>query len=201
MTDAAEREDREPAVFSAGTVNADFTFGIDAQLERGASLVARRLLRASGGRAANVAVMARRLGPVARLYGCVGADELAEQALAGPRAAGVDLSAVRRAPADTGLATIIAGERGTKTMIFAPGANDAFSGADGDRFARDLHDAPTRSVLVIDPELSPTAVAAAVEGAHESGRTVVLDPTRPERVTDRLLELADHVTPNAERRS
>jgi hypothetical protein len=32
MTDAAEREDREPAVFSAGTVNADFTFGVDAHL-------------------------------------------------------------------------------------------------------------------------------------------------------------------------
>ena len=60
MTDAAEPDDREPAVLSAGTVNADFTFGVDAQLEPGASLVARRLLRTSGGRAANVAVMARR---------------------------------------------------------------------------------------------------------------------------------------------
>jgi ribokinase len=198
MTDAAEPDDREPAVLSAGTVNADFTFGVDAQLEPGASLVARRLLRTSGGRAANVAVMARRLGTVARLYGCVGADELAEQALAGPRAAGVDLTAVRRVPADTGLATIIVGEGGAKTMIFAPGANDAFSGADGGRLARDLHDAPVRSVLVIDPELSPAAVVAAVEAAHDSGRTVVLDPTRPERVTDRLLELADHVTPNAD---
>lgn len=93
-------------------MNADFTFGVDAQLERGVSVVARGLLLGSGGRAANVAVMARRLGPVTRLYSCVGADELAE--------------------------------RGTKTMIFAPGADDAFSSADGDRLARDLHDAPTR---------------------------------------------------------
>src|SRR4051794_20137092 len=51
----------EPAVFSVGTVNADFALSIDAPLERGASLIARRLLRTSGGRAANVAVMARRL--------------------------------------------------------------------------------------------------------------------------------------------
>jgi ribokinase len=189
---------RAPAVLSAGTVNADFTLGVDAPLEPGASLIARRLLRTSGGRAANVAVMARRLEAAARLFGCVGADELAEQALAGPRAAGVDLSAVRHVPADTGLVTIVVGERGAKTMIFAPGANDAFSHADADRLARDLHDAPDQSVLVIDTELSRAAVAVALEAAHESGRTVVLDPTRPQRVTDRLLELSDHLTPNAD---
>ena len=51
-----------PAVFAAGTVNADFVFGVQAPPDRGASLVAERLLRTSGGRAANVAVMARRLG-------------------------------------------------------------------------------------------------------------------------------------------
>jgi sugar/nucleoside kinase (ribokinase family) len=78
-------------------------------------------------------------------------------------------------PADTGLATIILGEGGAKTMIFAPGANDAFAGADGAGLARGLHDAPARSVLVIDPELSPAGVLTAVEGAHESGWTVVLD--------------------------
>jgi ribokinase len=192
-------EAREPAVFSVGTVNADFVLGIDEPLERGASLIARRLLRTSGGRAANVAVMARRLGTAARLFGCVGTDELAEQALAGPRAAGVDLAGVESVPgADTGLVTILVSHGGGKTMILAPGANDLFSRPDGERLAAELRRAPERSSLVADTELSTEALMPALEAARDSARPTVLDPTRPERVTDRLLALSDHVMPNAD---
>ena len=48
------------------------------------SLIAQQLLRTSGGRAGNAAVMACRLGRPARLFGCVGDDDLAEQAIRGP---------------------------------------------------------------------------------------------------------------------
>jgi ribokinase len=186
------------SVFSAGTVNADFLLRVGTPLENGASIIAQRLLRTSGGRAANVAVMACRLGTPSRLFGCVGTDELANQALAGPRAAGVDLTGIGHVPGDTGLAAIIVGEAGAKTMVFAPGANDGFSEADGRRLAEAIHGAPERSVLVVDTELLPAALAPALEAARAEGRPAVLDPTRPERVTDALLELSDHVTPNAD---
>lgn len=190
---------RAPVVFSVGTVNADFLLGVDEPLERGASLIARRLLRTSGGRAANVAVMARRLGRPARLFGCVGADELAEQALAGPRAAGVQLPGVSIVPGvDTGLVAILVSEGGAKTMILAPGANDMFSRSDGDRLAGELRRAPDGSALVADTELSTEALMPALETARDSARPTVLDPTRPERVSDRLLDLSDHVMPNAD---
>lgn len=189
---------KQPAVISAGTVNADFVLQVDAPVESGASLIARRLLRASGGRAGNVAVMARRLGTTARLFGCVGTDDLAEQALAGPRAAGVDVGAVRRVRGASGLATILVGERGAKTMILAPGANDAFSGTDGEGLASAVRAAADGCVLVVDSELSPAALAPALETARDARRVVVLDPSRPKRVTDSLLELSDHVTPNAD---
>jgi ribokinase len=186
------------AVFSAGTVNADLVMRVDAPLERGATLIAPRPLRTSGGRGANVAVMARRLGTAARLFGCIGVDDLTEQALAGPGAAGVDIAGVRCAPAHTGLVTILVAQDGSKTMIFAPGANDEFSEADGARLAADLQHAAGRCALVVDTELSPAALLPALGVARESGRPSVLDPTRPERLTTRLLELADHVMPNAD---
>jgi ribokinase len=188
----------EPAVLAAGTVNADFLMSVDGELRRGASLIARRLLRTSGGRAGNAAVMARCLGTPARLFGCVGDDDLSGQALAGPRAAGVDLAGVNRVPHDTGLATILVGDRGAKTMIMAPGANDAYGEADGERLAQAVRAAPDGSVLVVDTELAPAALEPALETARKTGRATVLDPTRPGRVTDRLLELCDHVTPNAD---
>jgi ribokinase len=160
-------------------------------------LIARRLLRTSGGRAANVAVMVRRLDAPARLFGCVGTGELADQAVAGPRAAGVDIRGVRQLAMETGIAMIVVGDGGAKTMVFAPGANEAFCEADGDRMARELREAPAGSVLVVDNEVSPTALVTALDAARRSGLPTVLDPTRPAGLSDRLLHLSDHVSPNA----
>jgi ribokinase len=142
--------------------------------------------------------MARRLGTPARLFGCVGADQLAEQALAGPRAAGVDVGAVRRVQALTGLVSIVVDADAAKTMVFAAGANDAFAESDARRLLLDLRQAPAGSMLVVDSEISPAALALALQAARDDGRPSVLDPTRPEHVTDRLLELSDHVTPNSD---
>jgi ribokinase len=142
-------------------------------------------------------VAARRLGAPAHLFGCVGTDELAEQALAGPRAVGVDLAGVRTVPMSTGLATILVQAGGVKTMVLAPGANDAFADAGGDDLAGRLRDAPHGSVLVVDNEVSAPALVKALDAARRCARPTVLDPTRPARLTDRLLELSDHVTPNA----
>lgn len=188
----------EPGVLAAGTINADFLLRVDAALQAGANLIAQRLLRTSGGRAGNVSVMVRRLGKPAALFGCIGTDDLAEQALRGPRAAGVGVELVRHVPGDTGFVAILVGEGATKTMVMAPGANDAFHADDGARLALEVRRAPERSVLVVDTEVLPTALASALEAARSSGHPTVLDPTRPRRVTDRLLELSDHVTPNAD---
>jgi ribokinase len=83
-------------------------------------------------------------------------------------------------------------------MVFAPGANEAFSVADGERLALDLDQAPHGSVLVVDSEVSHDGLTVALQAACDAARTTVLDPTRPEHVTDRLLELSHHVTPNAD---
>jgi hypothetical protein len=57
------------SVYAPGTINADFLIRIDSPLKPGASLIAQQLLRTSGGRAGNVAVMVRRLDMPARLFG------------------------------------------------------------------------------------------------------------------------------------
>jgi ribokinase len=112
-------------ILSAGSINADFEVRVDARPEPAKTSLARDLLAASGGKAANVAVIARRLGVPARLVGCVGDDERADQALAGPVASGVDATGVRRTGAPTAVSTITVTPDGEKTIVLAPGANDA----------------------------------------------------------------------------
>jgi ribokinase len=78
--------------------------------------------RHPGGKGANQAVAAARLGAEVRFVGCVGADEFADEALAGLREAGVtlDVQAVEEA---TGVALILVGADGENQIAVAPGAN------------------------------------------------------------------------------
>ncbi len=79
------------------------------------------LLRAPGGKGANQAVGAARLGADVSFFGAVGEDEFAEPALAGLREAGVELEVDRRG--DTGIALILVDEQGENEIVVVPGAN------------------------------------------------------------------------------
>ncbi|MFP5407157.1 MAG: PfkB family carbohydrate kinase, partial [Gammaproteobacteria bacterium] len=95
------------SILSFGSVNADFQFRVPAHQAHAETVAAQELHRLGGGKAANVALLARRLGCHVRLFGRVGADDLAEQALAPPREAGVDVDGVRRGHGSgTGVAMI-----------------------------------------------------------------------------------------------
>ncbi len=81
-----------------------------------------RFSRVPGGKGANQAVAAARLGAEVRLVGCVGRDELAEEALAGLRTARVEERWFAR-DAPTGIALITVDAAGETTIVVAPGAN------------------------------------------------------------------------------
>jgi ribokinase len=74
-----------------------------------------------GGKGANQAVAAARLGADVRFVGAVGEDEFADEALAGLREAGVELEVARRG--DTGVAMIMVGADGENQIVVVPGAN------------------------------------------------------------------------------
>jgi ribokinase len=183
------------AILSLGSINADFQLRVERPPGGPGTLLAHDLLRTSGGKAANVAVLARRLGAEARLLGCVGEDDLAEQALAGPTREGVDVTLVRRASGPTGVACIVVLPDGDKTIVLALNANAAWS-QDADRLEQQVAEAPAGSVLVVDLEVPPVLVTAAARAARRAGLVVVLDPAPAERLPDDLLALVDHITPD-----
>lgn len=188
-----------PAILSLGSVNADFQVRVgeaapDAELQ-----LARDFVRLSGGKAANVAFMARRLGLAAQLIACVGDDDLAHQALGGLDEVGVDLSGVSAvAGAATGMAMIAVPASGDKRIVLAANANDRWTEADAARARAIVEQAADGSVLVADCEVPGFVVEAAVEAAVRRGLVVVIDPSPPERLRHETLALATAVTPNAE---
>lgn len=180
-------------IISIGSLNADFQMRVPQPLL--GTEIASEFIRVSGGKAANVAVIGRRLGADTRLFACVGRDDLAGQALEGPREAGVDLTTVRSAATHTGTAVILVASNGEKNIALAPGANYAWS-CEAGAVAGSVSGAEPDSVVVVDLEISVEVAVAALEAAQKRGLEVVLDPAPAASVRPEFLDGLDHITPN-----
>src|SRR4051812_46618740 len=104
-----------------GSINLDLVARVDALPRAGETVFGTELARVPGGKGANQAVAAARLGARVRMVGAVGEDPLAEEALAGLRAAGVELELAR--VATTGVALILVDDAGENQIVVTPGAN------------------------------------------------------------------------------
>jgi ribokinase len=106
-----------------GSINLDLVARVARLPRPGETISGSTFERFPGGKGANQAVAAARLGARVRLVGAVGTDSLAAEALAGLRAAGVDLQLER--VGTTGIALILVGEDGENQIVVIPGANAA----------------------------------------------------------------------------
>ena len=111
-----------------GSVNLDFVARGPALPAPGETVTGATLARYPGGKGANQALAAQRLGADVRLVAAVGADAMADDALALLRAGGVDLSSVQAVPeVATGVALIAVAPDGENQIIVASGANAALT--------------------------------------------------------------------------
>jgi ribokinase len=111
-----------PSLTVVGSINLDLVTRVERLPRAGETLSGATLERVPGGKGANQAVAAARLGADVRMVGRVGADPNADEALAGLRTAGVQLD-VREADAPTGIAMILVADDGENVIVVVPGAN------------------------------------------------------------------------------
>ena len=111
-----------PSLTVVGSINLDLVATCERLPRPGETVTDAQFARHPGGKGANQAVAAARMGATVRMIGCVGEDELAGEALAGLRDAGVELD-VRQGSAPTGVALILVDGEGETVIVVAPGAN------------------------------------------------------------------------------
>ena len=111
-----------PRLTVVGSINLDLVAQAERLPRPGETVSGARFSRVPGGKGANQAVAAARLGGEVALVGCVGRDELADPALAGLREAGVEERWLAK-DAPTGIALITVDAAGETTIVVAPGAN------------------------------------------------------------------------------
>jgi ribokinase len=176
-----------PRITVVGSINLDLVARVERLPRPGETLTDAELSRVPGGKGANQAVAAARLGAEVRFVGSVGDDEIAAEARRGLEDAGVDLTGLRIAAGEpTGLAMIVVSERGDNQIVVAPGANRAL-GAD----AFDLADADG---VLCQLEVPIEAVAAAAE---QTRAMFCLNAAPARIVPEEVLARADLIVANS----
>ncbi|MGE0298948.1 PfkB family carbohydrate kinase [Pseudonocardia sp.] len=183
-------------VVVVGAVNVDLVVAAPRLPGPGETVVGGGVSRHAGGKGANAAVAAARAGADVRLVGAVGADEHGRTSLAELVADGVDprhVAVLDDVP--TGVALIVVDAAGENQIAVGAGANAAVSAA---HVRAALDDAlPAAGCVLVSTEITPAAVAAAVERAAAAKVPCVLNPAPVIDVVGELLRYGPILTPNA----
>jgi ribokinase len=170
-----------------GSVNLDLVARVTRLPAGGDTITATDYRRVPGGKGANQALAARRLGADVALLAAVGTDEAAGRALALLAADGVDLTGVRRVDGPTGVALITVDDTGENTIVVVPGANAGL--------AIDPAELAGADAVLCQLEVPMRTVVAAA-AATPRGALFCLNTAPPAAVPAQVLDRADLVVAN-----
>ena len=173
-------------VFVAGSINMDVVATADRHPRIGETVAGNAVLYFPGGKGANQAVAAVKLGAPTTLIGRLGKDAFGDQLKAFLAAQGIDLSFLQEtAEADTGTA-IITTANADNTIVVIPGANAHVTAADVEAPALARGD-----IAVSQFEIPLAAISAFFERARAAGATTILNPAPAIEAKRELLDLVD----------
>jgi ribokinase len=179
-----------------GSANLDFTVAVPSLPRPGETVSGGRLTVSPGGKGANQAVAARRLGAAVRFVALLGADAMGDRLQETLLREGIDAGDLARtAEAPTGVALIAVDGQGRNQIAVAPGANHRLDVARVQAHADALDWA---DVVLLQLETPLETVAWSLREARRRGKTTILNPA-PARVLPLppdLLPLVDYLTPN-----
>jgi ribokinase len=183
-----------PRVLVIGSANMDFTVAVPRLPAEGETVTGGSFYVSHGGKGANQAVAARRLGGDVRFVGCVGQDSQGDQVVDQLAAEGIPTDGVIRTEAATGVALITVDREGRNQIAVASGANLELL-PDLAKMHASLM--PWAKALLLQLEIPVPSVQWALATAREHGVLSILNPAPAQPLPDTLLSLVDCLTPNA----
>ncbi len=186
----------KPRVTVVGSLNTDLVIKAPRLPEAGETVPGGEFATFPGGKGANQAVAAARLGADVVMVGCVGGDAFGQRLREGLAAEGIDITHIRvDREAPSGIALITVDPFGRNTIVVAPGANGRLSVAD---VAEARNAILASTVLLLQLEVPLEVVVQAARHAHDHGVRVILDPAPvPARPLPReLYQMVTVINPN-----
>jgi ribokinase len=176
-----------------GGLNMDLVVRAPRLPRPGETALGQSFARFPGGKGANQAVAAARLGASVRMVGQVGQDPFGDELVAGLERERVDTTGVRRVSTGTGVALIVVDESGQNFIVWVPGANAAWEkGAMADV---ELWAARCR-LLVLPLEVPRDVAQRAIRAAKKAGARVILNPAPHREGDEACFGNVDVLVPN-----
>ncbi len=184
----------QSGVIVVGSSNTDMIVRANRLPLPGETVLGGDLTMAAGGKGANQAVAAARVGAPVTLVARVGTDLFGQQTRAAFEREGLNLDYVLRdAGTPSGVALIVVGPGGQNIIAVAPGANRNLTPAD---ITTALPAIARARVMVLQLEIPLHTVLAAAKAGHDAGLIVILNPAPAEALPAALYETVDVLTPN-----
>ena len=183
-----------PRVCVIGSANVDWSVALSRLPRPGETVTGGTLVRGLGGKGANQAVAARRLGAEVRFLGGVGADASGAEIRAGLAKEGIEVGGLITVEgAATGTALICVDAEGRNQIAVAPGANH---GLTVEALAPHAEALAWAQVVVCQLEVPLSVVQWALAAARQTGALTILNPAPVRDLDAALLTLVDYLTPN-----
>ena len=173
-------------IIVAGSANMDLVVHAERLPKRGETLLGGAFATFAGGKGANQAVAAARLGASVAMLGCIGGDEFGAQLRNGLQHEQIDTAHLHTADAmSSGIAVITVAADGANTIVVSPGANAALTPDHVDAAAADIAAA---GMLICQLEVPLDTVRHAIAVAAKLGTPVLLNPAPAQPLPDKLYE-------------
>ncbi|PKR77926.1 ribokinase [Halalkalibacillus sediminis] len=184
---------KQPKITVIGSVNMDLVTATDHFPSKGETLLGKSFSTIPGGKGANQAIAASKLGSDVTFIGCIGDDTFADPLIENFRHNKIHTDFVERISTEpTGIASITIAEN-DNTIIVVPGANHSVSPT----FVEKREDVIASSdAIIVQLEIPLESVKKAVELAYRNGVKVILNPAPAQQVDLEILRKVDFITPN-----
>lgn len=183
------------SIFVLGSMNMDFVVYCHRHPRPGETLLGKSWQQFPGGKGANQALAAARLGMKTHFFGACGQDPYGTELLAHLKKGAVHTEQVLRRKEPTGAAFITVDEGGENRIVVVPGANGALQPEDVE--AVDFHGEEV-SLLLLQLEVPLETVEAAIEIANDLSIPVFLDPAPGQILPREILQGVTCLLPNEE---
>jgi len=183
-----------PEIVVVGSSNTDMVVKVPHIPAPGETILGGDFIVAPGGKGANQAVAAARLGGTVHLVACLGEDTFGDNSITNFRREGIQIDyIVRYAGAPSGVALIFVGEGGENSIAVAPGANEQLSPEHLESAKKAIIES---DVVLLQLEVPLATVSRAVYMARQADVKVILNPAPAQSLSDELLTQVDIITPN-----
>ncbi len=176
-----------------GSMNNDLVVYTQRHPVPGETLLGDRFVTFPGGKGANQAIAAARLGGDVQMVGRIGDDSFGQELVDNLVRNKVDVAHVLKVKEPTGTAFITVDAKGQNSIIVIPGANGTLTPSDMDLLKDVIQSA---KILVLQMEIPLEAVIRAIDIAHSIGTTILLNPAPATQIPIETLRKVTYLIPN-----